>query len=149
MEMERVEASIGGHAQAPYKSKQHTDANYKRMLRALIAAAAMDEVRVGVASHNLFDVALAMIWTQEFGAASAIQYEMLEGMANHQRRAISDKAVPMLLYAPACNRDGFLNAIGYLIRRLDENTGPQNFLRHTYRLRPDTPEFESLAKRLS
>ena len=51
----------------------------------------------------------------------------------------------MLLYAPACRRDGFLNAIGYLIRRLDENTGPQNFLRHAYRLQPDTPEFQKLS----
>ncbi len=145
MEMERVEASVGGYAQAPYKEKLHTDANYKRMLLALIRAAASGDVRVGVASHNLFDVALAMIWSKKFAAAAGVQYEMLEGMANHQRRAISEQAVPMLLYAPACDQDGFLNAIGYLIRRLDENTGPQNFLRHSYRLRPETPEFDSLA----
>lgn len=43
-------------------------------------------------------------------------------MANHQRRAISDRVTRMLLYAPACRKDDFLYAIGYLIRRLDENT---------------------------
>lgn len=144
MEMERVDASVGGHPQAPYQSKQETDANFKRMLWDLVSVAADGNVRLGVASHNLFDVALAMIWTEQLGAGG-VQYEMLEGMANHQRRAISERDVPMLLYAPACDREAFLNAIGYLIRRLDENTGPQNFLRHAYRLRPDTPEFESLA----
>ncbi len=145
MEMERVDASIGGYPQATYLHKQHTDANYKRMLRELMKAAGAGEVRVGVASHNLFDVALAIIWMRDAGAADGVQFEMLEGMANHQRRAISQLDLPMLLYAPACDRAAFLNAIGYLIRRLDENTGPQNFLRHAYRLRPDTPEFDALA----
>ena len=63
--MERVEASIGGHPQAPYQSKLETDANYKRMLRRLIDAAADGIVRVGLASHNLFDVALGLLWAQE------------------------------------------------------------------------------------
>lgn len=145
MEMERVEASIAGHPQAPYQHKQQTDANYKRMLRELLEAAQDGSVRVGVASHNLFDVALAMIWGDELGLTDQMQIEMLEGMANHQRRAITERDQPMLLYAPACRREGFLNAIGYLIRRLDENTGPQNFLRHAYRLKPDSPEFTALA----
>ena len=142
MEMERVEASISGFPQAAYKVKLDTDANYKKMLRELIDAAARNEVRVGVASHNLFDVALAMVWADRAGASDNVQMEMLEGMANHQRRAITQRGVPMLLYAPACRRDGFLNAIGYLIRRLDENTGPDNFLRHAYRLKPGSKEFE-------
>ena len=145
MEMERVEASIGGHRQAPYRSKLETDANYKRMLRELIDAASDRIVRVGLASHNLFDVALGMIWAQSSQLGDQIQIEMLEGMANHQRRAISEHESNMLLYAPACRQEGFLNAIGYLIRRLDENTGPQNFLRHSYRLTPESPEFGRLA----
>ncbi len=145
LEMERVEASIAGWPQAPYTSKFETDANFKRMLRCLLQAAGRGEIRVGVASHNLFDVALAMIWADELGAGERVQYEMLEGMANHQRRAITEHDVKMLLYAPACYRDEFLYAISYLIRRLDENTGPENFLRHSYRLRVDTPEFDRLA----
>ena len=145
MEMERVEASIGGHAQATYKTKLETDANYKRMLRVLLDAAADGSVRVGLASHNLFDVALGLIWSEELKLEDQVQIEMLEGMANHQRRAISEQKSDMLLYAPACRQEGFLNAIGYLIRRLDENTGPQNFLRHAYRLKLGSEEFEQLS----
>ena len=145
MEMERVHASIGGHPQAPYQEKRETDANYKRMLRELLDAAAAGDLRVGVASHNLFDVALALAWADELDLGDRIQIEMLEGMANHQRRAITQRGSRMLLYAPACRRDGFLNAIGYLIRRLDENTGPENFLRHAYRLKPRSAEFNQLA----
>lgn len=146
IEMERVEASISGQPLAPYGSKLETDANYKSMLRQMIAAAAEDAIRIGLASHNLFDVALGSIWAEQQGLGDRMQIEMLEGMANHQRRAISETGVDMLLYAPACTRTGFLNAIGYLIRRLDENTGPDNFLRHAFRLQPETEKFLTLAQ---
>ena len=63
-----------------------------------------------------------------------VQFEMLEGMANHQRRAMFELSKSVLLYAPACQREEFINAIGYLIRRLDENTGPDNFLRHAFKI---------------
>ncbi len=146
LEMERVEASIHGWAQAPYETKLQTDANYKRMLRVLVDEAAENVIRVGVASHNLFDVSLAIVWATDRGAMHNIQFEMLEGMANHQRRAITERGNEMVLYAPACFRSSFLNAIGYLIRRLDENTGKENFLRHAYRLCPESKEFHWLAE---
>ncbi|MEL7267382.1 MAG: bifunctional proline dehydrogenase/L-glutamate gamma-semialdehyde dehydrogenase, partial [Planctomycetota bacterium] len=152
MEMERVEASIGGWPQTPYVSKVETDANFKRMLRVLIDAAAEGILQVGVASHNLFDIALALLWgfrtRRDDGgqAIDAMQFEMLEGMANHQRRAIFEAAPKMLLYAPACRREDFLNAIGYLIRRLDENTGPENFLRHTFNLSAESDTWNRLSE---
>src|SRR6185312_12773696 len=31
-------------------------------------------------------------------------------------------------------QEDFTSAIGYLVRRLDENTGPDNFLRHAFRI---------------
>ncbi len=145
LEMERVDAAIGGWPQAPYANKAETDANYKRMLRRLFEPDAANAIRIGVASHNLFDIALAMLWTERNDAAERVQFEMLEGMANHQRRAVFEVAQSMLLYAPACKREDFLHAIGYLIRRLDENTGPANFLRHTFRLTPDGEDWRQLA----
>ncbi|MEM6778266.1 MAG: bifunctional proline dehydrogenase/L-glutamate gamma-semialdehyde dehydrogenase [Planctomycetota bacterium] len=146
MEMERVVASIEGVEAAPYDRKSDTDANFKAMLAELIDAASKGDICVGIASHNLFDVALAMIWTEASGCGDAVQFEMLEGMANHQRRAISQTDRPLLLYAPACTQHDFIHAIGYLIRRLDENTGHENFLRHSYRLHADSPEFQRLAE---
>lgn len=145
LEMERVEAAIAGFPQAPYDNKLDTDANYKRMLRRLIDPQVAPSVRLGVASHNLFDIALASVWAEAAGTSDAVQFEMLEGMANHQRRALVERTPEMLLYAPVCSREDFLNAIGYLIRRLDENTGPANFLRHSYRLTADTPQWHLLA----
>ena len=78
------------------------------------------------------------------GLLDHVQFEMLEGMANHQRRALSEVAPNILLYAPATRQDQFINAIGYLIRRLDENSGPDNFLRHAFKLEVGDEEWQQL-----
>ena len=145
MEMERVEASLEVWPQAPYQAKIDTDANYKCMIEYGLRPENAAAVKVGVASHNLFDIAYALVLTVERGVADSVQFEMLEGMANHQRRALAELASNILLYAPATKQDDFVNAIGYLIRRLDENTGPDNFLRHTFKLQVDSDEWHHLA----
>lgn len=144
MEMERVEASLRGWPQAPYRSKLETDANYKRMLRYGMQTENAAAVRLGIASHNLFDLAYGMVLAVACDALDRVQFEMLEGMANHQRRAMFELSRSMLLYAPACYREEFINAIGYLIRRLDENTGPDNFLRHAFRIQAGSATWQRL-----
>jgi RHH-type transcriptional regulator, proline utilization regulon repressor / proline dehydrogenase / delta 1-pyrroline-5-carboxylate dehydrogenase len=141
LEMERVEASLHDWPQAPYTSKVETDANFKRMLEYSLRPEHAEAVKIGVASHNLFDVALGLILAHERGILEQVQFEMLEGMANHQRRALFEWNPNLLLYAPACRKEDFIYAIGYLIRRLDENTGPDNFLRHTFKLEVGSPDW--------
>ncbi|HEY2573064.1 MAG TPA: bifunctional proline dehydrogenase/L-glutamate gamma-semialdehyde dehydrogenase, partial [Verrucomicrobiaceae bacterium] len=144
MEMERVEAAQRDWPQAPFKSKAETDANYKSMLREALRPENLAAVRIGVASHNLFDVSYALVLAAAAAAGNKVQFEMLEGMANHQRRALVEQNRNLLLYAPACRREEFLHAIGYLIRRLDENTGPENFLSHAFKLTPGSEEWKML-----
>ncbi len=146
MEMERFEAAVKGWPQAPFETKADTDANYKRMLHEGFRAENLAAVRLGIASHNLFDVSYALTLTMEHDAADRVQFEMLEGMANHQRRALFEETQNLLLYAPVCHKEHFLSAIGYLIRRLDENTGPENFLRHAFRLVPDSTDWQDLER---
>ena len=146
MEMERVEASIRDGPQAPFPTKRETDANYKRMLREAMRPENLAAVRVGVASHNLFDLAYGLVLAAQAQAGDRVQFEMLEGMANHQRRALLEQTRNLLLYAPACRKEEFLNAIGYLIRRLDENTGPENFLRHAFKLKVGSPDWAQLER---
>ena len=144
LEMERVEASVRGWPQAPYQAKLETDANYKRMVQAAMEPENLAAMDVGVASHNLFDLAYGLVLADEARALDRVQFEMLEGMANHQRRALFELSRNLLLYAPACKKGNFINAIGYLIRRLDENTGPENFLRHAFRLQVGSEEWRRL-----
>jgi len=144
LEMERVEASLRGWPQAPFASKRETDANYKRMLRYGLDPAHARAARIGVASHNLFELAYGLVLAEARGVFDCVQFEMLEGMANHQRRALFEHTRDLLLYAPAVRREDFVHAIGYLIRRLDENTGPDNFLRHAFKLAVDSAEWRAL-----
>src|SRR5919106_1663758 len=144
MEAERVEASLRGWPQAPYKTKVETDANYLRMLHEGMRPENIAAVRLGIASHNVFTLAYGLVLAVRAGALDRVQFEMLEGMANHQRRALFELTRNMLLYAPACKQEDFTNAIGYLVRRLDENTGPDNFLRHAFNIEVDSSEWHKL-----
>jgi RHH-type proline utilization regulon transcriptional repressor/proline dehydrogenase/delta 1-pyrroline-5-carboxylate dehydrogenase len=134
MEMERVEASLRGWPQAPYKTKLETDANYLKMLHEGMRPENLAAVRLGIASHNLFTLSYGLVLAARAGVLDQVQFEMLEGMANHQRRALFEVTRNMLLYAAACRQEDFTNAIGYLIRRLDENTGPDNYLRYAFNI---------------
>jgi RHH-type proline utilization regulon transcriptional repressor/proline dehydrogenase/delta 1-pyrroline-5-carboxylate dehydrogenase len=123
--MERVEAELRDWPQAPYSTKADVDASYKRLLAAALDPAYAGALRIGVGSHNLFDVAWAM--TAE---DPRVEIEMLEGMAEPQALAVRDAAGTVLLYAPVVREDEMDAAIAYLVRRLDENAAPENFLRH-------------------
>ena len=144
METERVEASIRGWPQAPFGTKSEVDANYKRMLHEAMRAENIVAVRLGVASHNLFDLAYGLVLAVEQRTLDRVQFEMLEGMANHQRRALFELTRNMLLYAPATRKEDFVYAVGYLLRRLDENTGPDNFLHHAFKLQLDGDDWRQL-----
>jgi RHH-type proline utilization regulon transcriptional repressor/proline dehydrogenase/delta 1-pyrroline-5-carboxylate dehydrogenase len=99
-------------------------------------------VHLGIASHNLFDVAHGIVLREERGVEAWVEFEMLEGMANHQARVVQERAGGLLLYAPVVRAEDFHSAIAYLVRRLDENTAPDNFLRHVFGLEPGSPEWD-------
>ncbi|MEL7434267.1 MAG: bifunctional proline dehydrogenase/L-glutamate gamma-semialdehyde dehydrogenase, partial [Chloroflexota bacterium] len=126
--MEKVEASLHGWEQAPYATKADVDANFKRMVTYGMTREHADATNLGIASHNLFDVAYALLLRKKRGLQDVVNFEMLEGMANHQARAVQKKADGLLLYAPIVSKDDFHSAISYLVRRLDENTAEENFL---------------------
>lgn len=145
--MERVEASLMGWPQAPYATKHEVDANYKRMVEYGCRTEHAQAVHLGVASHNLFDVAYALLLRDERGVGPWVELEMLEGMANHQARAVQARAGGLLLYAPVVKAADLHSAIAYLVRRLDENTAEQNFLRHLFDLEPGSEAWQHESER--
>ena len=147
--MEKVEAAIFDWPLAPYENKLATDANYKRMLDFGMTPGNIRAVRLGVASHNLFELAYAYLKAKKNQVLPYFSFEMLEGMADHVRRAIQETGQEIVLYAPVATRAQFINAIGYLIRRLDENSGPQNFLRHLSHLHTRSRNWQVLADRFA
>lgn len=133
--MEQFEASLKGWAQAPYTNKLDVDANYKRMVIYGCLPENARAVRLGIASHNLFDIAFAMLLRAENRVESYVGFEMLEGMADAMRKTVQQLSGDMLLYCPIATKEEFQHAIAYLIRRLDENTGNENFLKSVFGLK--------------
>ncbi|MFO8082832.1 MAG: bifunctional proline dehydrogenase/L-glutamate gamma-semialdehyde dehydrogenase, partial [Desulfobacterales bacterium] len=144
MEMEQVESSINNWPMAPYNNKLEVDANYKRMVEFGMRPENVEAVRLGIASHNLFELAFAASLAEKRNLSQYFYFEMLEGMADHVRRALSEISGEVLLYAPVAKKEEFINAIAYLIRRLDENTGEENFLRYACNLKTGSKQWNFL-----
>ncbi|MBU6317753.1 MAG: proline dehydrogenase family protein, partial [Acidobacteria bacterium] len=150
--MEHVEAEMRGWQVAPYGTKAEVDASYKAMLDTLLQPRFDGAVRIGVASHNVFDLAWALLARADLareGRPDRIELEMLEGMAPGQATAVAERAGGVLLYTPIVRRDDFAAAIAYLVRRLDENTAPDNFLTSLFSIRPGNEVFDDQAQRFA
>lgn len=145
--MELVDAEQHGWVAAPYGSKADVDASYKALLDSLLRPEWSSAVAVGVASHNLFDVAWALTIGRDRDVCDRMDFEMLEGMAPAQSRAVRASTDSLRMYSPVVAADDFSASIAYLARRLDENTQPDNFLRALFTLQPDTPDFDAEAER--
>lgn len=139
--MERVDAAMHDWELAPYPTKADTDANYKRCVDWVLTPEHTAAVRLGIGSHNLFDVAFALLVAEDRGVEARVEVEMLEGMAPTHARTIKQHRDGLLLYTPIVARTDFDVAISYLFRRLEENAAPGNFVRSLGDLRPGTSAF--------
>ncbi|KTR74907.1 1-pyrroline-5-carboxylate dehydrogenase [Microbacterium oxydans] len=139
--MEHVEARMHGWTPATYDTKLDTDANYLRCLDWALQPEHTAAVKIGVAGHNLFGIAYAWLLAGERGVREAVEFEMLLGMAQGQVRAVSREVGPVLLYVPVVEPAEFDVAISYLVRRLEENASPDNFLSAAFRLGEDESLF--------
>ena len=61
-----------------------SDTNYKRVINYALQPERIGNVRIGVAGHNLFDVAFAWLLAKQRGVEAGIDFEMLLGMAQGQ-----------------------------------------------------------------
>ena len=128
LSMERVDAEVHDWPQAPYLTKAEVDANYVRLMDWVMRPEHADSLRIGVASHNLYDVGLAHELSVARGVESQLDIEMLQGMAPAQAAAVREVTGRVILYTPVVKKENFDVAVSYLVRRLEENGAKQNFL---------------------
>lgn len=140
--MERVDAVMHDWALATYDRKLDSDANYVRCLQSALDPAHTAAVRIGVAGHNLFDIAYAWLLAGERGVRADVEFEMLLGMAQGQVEAVAREVGHVLLYVPVVRPDEFDVAISYLVRRLEENASRENFLSAAFELADDSSLFD-------
>ena len=132
--MEHVDATLHDWPLATYGTKVETDTNYKRVLEWALTPERTDAVRIGVAGHNLFDVAFAWLLAKRRRVETRVDFEMLLGMATGQAEAVKRDVGGLLLYTPVVQPKEFDSAISYLIRRLEENASTENFMSGVFEL---------------
>ena len=142
--MERVDAELHGWPLATVSSKAEADANYKRVLNYALTAERVQHVKIGVAGHNLFDLAYAWLLAGQRGAQDGMDVEMLLGMAQSQSKAVQATIGRLVLYTPVVHPQEFDVAIAYLIRRLEEGAAKENFLSSAFEL--DKKEYFDLER---
>lgn len=140
--MERVDAEVHGWPQAPWPSKLATDAHHLRLLHRALTSTSLRSLQVGVATHNLFDVAYAWQLARARGAADGVTFEMLRGMAPREAEAVRRSVGSLLLYVPLVRPAEFDVAVAYLVRRLDEGASEENYLSRAPWLGEDRQAFE-------
>lgn len=140
--MEVVEAKVHGWPLATWHTKQDSDTNYKRVLEYAFTPERIANVRVGVAGHNLFDIAFSWVLAQERGVTAGIEYEMLLGMAEGQAKAVRETVGSLRLYTPVVSPDQFDVAIAYLVRRLEEGASQENFMSAVFELSANPELFD-------
>lgn len=145
--MEHAEAQLHGWTPAPYGSKADVDASYLRLVDLCLRAEHAGALRVGVASHNLFDLSWALDVAEQRGVLDQLDIEMLEGMATAEALAIVKSGRNVLLYAPVTRHDDFAAAVAYLVRRLDENTSDENYLKAAFYIAQDPRVFDQQQER--
>jgi RHH-type transcriptional regulator, proline utilization regulon repressor / proline dehydrogenase / delta 1-pyrroline-5-carboxylate dehydrogenase len=145
--MEHVDAIMHDWPLATWNSKRESDTNYKRVLDWAFTPEHTDAVRIGVAGHNLFDIAFAWLLAKQRRVEHRVEFEMLLGMATGQAEAVKKDVGGLLLYTPVVHPREFDSAISYLIRRLEENASPENFMSGVFELADDPAVFAREAER--
>jgi RHH-type proline utilization regulon transcriptional repressor/proline dehydrogenase/delta 1-pyrroline-5-carboxylate dehydrogenase len=146
LQMESIVSSLRGWPNPVHRSKVEVDANYLHILDVALQPENLKVCRIGVASHNYFSIAYAYLLAEKNNVTEYVTFEMLEGMANNLPRVMRNLQKQIILYTPVVKSNHFLNAISYLVRRLDENTGKENFLSYTFNLKLDSPQWNFLAE---
>ena len=145
LDMENIVSDLRGWPNPVRPNKTEVDANYLHIIERGLKPENAHVLHIGMASHNLFTISYAYLLTEMYHTPKdCFCFEMLEGMANHVWRAQKKLGNHVILYTPVVKKEHFLNAISYLVRRMDENTAPDNFLTHSFSLKPDTKEWKDL-----
>lgn len=140
--MEQVESSLHDWPLATWGSKQDSDTSYKSVINYSLHPERIKNIRIGVAGHNLFDIAFAWLLAKQRGVESGVEFEMLLGMAQGQAEAVKKDVGSLLLYTPVVHPSEFDVAIAYLIRRLEEGASQENFMSAVFELSENEGLFE-------
>jgi RHH-type proline utilization regulon transcriptional repressor/proline dehydrogenase/delta 1-pyrroline-5-carboxylate dehydrogenase len=127
-DQERIVARAAEWPAPLFEHKDETDANYERCTQFLIEHAGV--VRPAIASHNLRSLAFAIATARAASLdETAVEYQLLYGMAEPVHAALIAMGVRVRVYCPVGE---LVPGMGYLVRRLLENTSNEGFVRQSF-----------------
>jgi RHH-type proline utilization regulon transcriptional repressor/proline dehydrogenase/delta 1-pyrroline-5-carboxylate dehydrogenase len=125
---EVVIARQQGWAVPVFAEKWQTDRNFEQLTRVLLEHHEL--VRPAIGSHNIRSMAAALAWARHLKVpGEALEFQMLYGMGDPIKDALVRLGQRVRVYTPFGE---LIPGMGYLIRRLLENTSNESFLRHSF-----------------
>lgn len=122
---ETIEAEQRGWPIPVYTVKAESDANYEACSKYLLEN--IKFIRPAFASHNVRSIAACIVHAEKLGIPkSALEFQMLYGMAEPIKKALVDMGYRLREYAPVGE---LIPGMAYLVRRLLENTSNESWLR--------------------
>jgi RHH-type proline utilization regulon transcriptional repressor/proline dehydrogenase/delta 1-pyrroline-5-carboxylate dehydrogenase len=117
------------HWEVPvFEAKHETDASFERLTRLFLTSA--DAIDLAVGSHDIRSMAHALAVREELGLPqNQVEFQLLYGMAAPLARALTERGERARIYMPFGD---LIPGMGYLVRRLLENTSNESFLRRGF-----------------
>jgi RHH-type transcriptional regulator, proline utilization regulon repressor / proline dehydrogenase / delta 1-pyrroline-5-carboxylate dehydrogenase len=111
-----------------FHRKWETDINFERLVTILLEQYQL--LRPAIATHNIRSIAYALAASQRLGLPErAVEFQMLYGMGDAIKAALVQLGQRLRVYAPFGE---LIPGMGYLVRRLLENTSNDSFLRQSF-----------------
>jgi len=125
---EMIRAAQNGWQPPVWTIKAQSDAAFERQTRMILEN--HDICHFACATHNIRSIAAALEIARELEVpAGRYEFQVLYGMAEPVRKVLLQQAGRIRLYAPYGE---MVPGMGYLVRRLLENTANDSFLRRTF-----------------
>jgi RHH-type proline utilization regulon transcriptional repressor/proline dehydrogenase/delta 1-pyrroline-5-carboxylate dehydrogenase len=127
-DFERVVSSQNDWDFPLWKRKESSDAHYEYLSRILLDNHTHSLPAFG--SHNIRSLSHACCYAESIGLSNKqFEVQVLYGMAEPIAQAFMNRGYLVRMYVPLGE---LLPGMGYLVRRLLENTSNESFLRHTF-----------------
>ncbi|MBL0927653.1 MAG: bifunctional proline dehydrogenase/L-glutamate gamma-semialdehyde dehydrogenase [Phycisphaerales bacterium] len=128
---ETIHGEQMGWASKVWSVKRETDACFERMAERFLAStprkAGEGGVKLALGSHNVRSIAAALECLERQGLPrSAIELQMLHGMADQLKHAAAEMGLRIREYVPVGE---MIPGMAYLVRRLLENTSNESWLK--------------------
>ncbi len=121
--------AVRNYAEPPvWTQKWQSDACFERMTRVMLENT--DLIRPAFASHNVRSLAVIIATAEELGLSPRdYELQMLYGMGDPLKTAVVQLGQCLRVYCPYGD---LMPGMGYLIRRLLENTSNEGFLKQSF-----------------